>query len=108
MFDFDGYLVFTNKTKMAEVASAENLRAKLGTLPMIVTYEQWIGSVLRCDVTRMTDTAEFTVDIDSVGGELRCSSRQRGAIESLLDDMGELVGERGHVEETRIRLLKRR
>lgn len=104
MFDFSGYTVFTCISKMGVGSSREGVQNRLKTLPLLVTYERWHGGVFRCDVIRLVDGFEVTIDIDDANREIRCSSRHRGAIESMLADMGVDVGDRGHVEETQIRL----
>jgi hypothetical protein len=96
------YTVFTCRAKLGLGSNGDGVRARLTTLPLLVTSERWCGHVLRCDVLRMTDCAEVTVDIDRGVREVRCTSRQRGVVESMLDDLGNLVSDRGQVDETNI------
>lgn len=107
MFDFSGYTVFTCTAKMGVGSSREGVQGRLKTLPLLVTYERWYGSVFRCDVLRMVDGFELIIDADEANREIRYTSRHRGAIEAMLIDMGVDVSDRGPVDETQIHLRGR-
>lgn len=107
MFDFSEYTVFTCTAKMGVGSNQEGVRNRLKTLPLLVTYERWHGKVLRCDVLRMADGFEVTIDIDDANREIRYSSRHRGAINAMLIEMGVDIGDRGPVDETTVHLRGR-